>query len=89
MAAKTKSASKSKSGAARKGLIAGGNFIIDQVKMIDVWPQRHTLANISDQSEGTGGAPYNNIPAYEHCMGIAAMLGRFGRAPLPLILPRF
>lgn len=59
MAAKTKSASKSKAGAARKGLIAGGNFIIDQVKMIDVWPQRHTLANISDQSEGTGGAPYN------------------------------
>jgi len=59
MAAKSKSASKAKAGSARTGIIAGGNFIIDQVKMIDVWPQRHTLANISSQSEGTGGAPYN------------------------------
>ncbi|MBG88456.1 MAG: ribokinase [Verrucomicrobiales bacterium] len=53
MAAKKKAAGK------RQGVIAGGNFIIDQVKMIDVWPQRHTLANISSQSEGSGGAPYN------------------------------
>ena len=59
MAAKTKSPAKKKSAAPRKGILGGGNFIIDQVKMIDVWPQRHTLANISDQSEGTGGAPHN------------------------------
>jgi len=43
----------------RKGILAGGNWIIDQVKMIDVFPQRESLANISGQSQGTGGSPYN------------------------------
>ncbi len=43
----------------RMGLLAGGNWIIDQVKMIDVYPQPEQLANIRQQSEGTGGAPYN------------------------------
>ena len=48
-----------KSSANRSGILAGGNWIIDQVKMIDVYPQREQLANISTQSEGTGGSPYN------------------------------
>ena len=39
--------------------MAGGNWIIDQVKLIDVYPQREQLANILSQSQGTGGAPYN------------------------------
>jgi len=43
----------------RRGLLAGGNWIIDQVKLIDVYPQPEQLANIRSQSEGTGGAPYN------------------------------
>jgi len=43
----------------RTGLLAGGNWIIDQVKMIDVYPQPEQLSNIRNQSEGTGGAPYN------------------------------
>jgi sugar/nucleoside kinase (ribokinase family) len=43
----------------RSGLLAGGNWIIDQVKVINVFPQREQLANILGQSEGTGGAPYN------------------------------
>src|SRR5689334_2506925 len=43
----------------RKGLLAGGNWIIDQVKLIDVYPQPEQLANIRDQAQGTGGAPYN------------------------------
>src|SRR5688572_20918658 len=43
----------------RNGILAGGNWIIDQVKLIDVYPQREQLANISSQSEGTGGSPYN------------------------------
>jgi sugar/nucleoside kinase (ribokinase family) len=43
----------------RRGLLAGGNWIIDQVKLIDVYPQREQLANILSQSQGTGGAPYN------------------------------
>src|SRR5260221_6348815 len=44
----------------RRGLMAGGNWIIDQVKLIDVYPQRDQLANIRSQTrQGTGGAPYN------------------------------
>ena len=43
----------------RRGLLAGGNWIIDLVKMIDVYPQAEQLANIRGQSQGTGGAPYN------------------------------
>jgi len=46
-------------GTTRKGILAGGNFIIDQVKMVDVYPQREQLANIRSQSQGTGGAPFN------------------------------
>jgi sugar/nucleoside kinase (ribokinase family) len=43
----------------RNGILAGGNWIIDQVKLIDIYPQPEQLANISKQVEGTGGAPYN------------------------------
>jgi sugar/nucleoside kinase (ribokinase family) len=39
--------------------LAGGNWIIDQVKLIDVYPQPEQLGNIRGQSQGTGGAPYN------------------------------
>ena len=44
----------------RSGVLAGGNWIIDQVKMIDVYPQREQLANITGPTvTGTGGSPYN------------------------------
>ena len=44
----------------RSGVLAGGNWIIDQVKMIDVYPQREQLANIAGPTiTGTGGSPYN------------------------------
>jgi len=46
---------------ARRGLLAGGNWIIDQVKIIDVYPQPEQLGNIRSQSQGTGGAPYNVV----------------------------
>src|SRR2546426_8366868 len=52
-------ATKAKSSSGRRGVLAGGNWIIDQVKLIDVYPQREQLANILSQSQGTGGAPYN------------------------------
>jgi sugar/nucleoside kinase (ribokinase family) len=49
-----------KGSSARRGILAGGNWIIDQVKLIDVYPQREQLANIRSQTrQGTGGAPYN------------------------------
>jgi len=46
-------------GTSRRGVLAGGNWIIDQVKLVDVFPQREQLANIRSQFQGTGGAPYN------------------------------
>jgi sugar/nucleoside kinase (ribokinase family) len=51
---------KAKLASNRSGVLAGGNWIIDQVKLIDVYPQREQLANIRSQvAYGTGGAPYN------------------------------
>ncbi|MBI4662659.1 MAG: carbohydrate kinase family protein [Verrucomicrobia bacterium] len=50
---------KTKSVSSRSGLLAGGNWIVDQVKLIDVYPQPEQLANIKSQAQGTGGAPYN------------------------------
>src|SRR5260370_30679719 len=50
---------KNRNSGARHGVLAGGNWIIDQVKLIDVYPQPEQLANIRSQSEGTGGAAYN------------------------------
>jgi sugar/nucleoside kinase (ribokinase family) len=58
----------------RSGLLAAGNWIIDQVKIIDVYPQRDQLANIGAQSQGSGGAPYNVLIDLAH-------LG----APFPLL----
>jgi sugar/nucleoside kinase (ribokinase family) len=43
----------------RSGLLAAGNWIIDQVKIIDVYPKPEQLGSILSQSEGTGGAPFN------------------------------
>jgi sugar/nucleoside kinase (ribokinase family) len=48
-----------KAKANRHGILAGGNWIIDQVKLIDVYPERERLGNIRSQHQGTGGAPYN------------------------------
>src|SRR5205809_3761546 len=58
----------------RSGLLAVGNWIIDQVKLIDVYPQPEQLGNIREQSQGTGGAPYN----------VLIDLARSG-APFPLL----
>lgn len=49
-----------------RGLLAGGNWIRDQVKLIDVYPQPEQLANIRSQSEGTGGAAYNVLIDLAH-----------------------
>jgi len=43
----------------RCGILAGGNWIIDQVKVVDVYPPPEQLANIREQAQGTGGAPFN------------------------------
>jgi sugar/nucleoside kinase (ribokinase family) len=50
---------KSKSASPRCGILAGGNWIIDRVKLIDIYPQPEQLANITNEFIGTGGGPYN------------------------------
>src|SRR5687767_2690512 len=44
---------------ARSGVIAGGNWIVDHVKIVDRWPAQDALANITSQFSSNGGAPYN------------------------------
>lgn len=43
----------------RKGIIAGGNWILDQIKTIDCYPGEEQLVNILDQYISNGGSPYN------------------------------
>jgi sugar/nucleoside kinase (ribokinase family) len=43
----------------RTGITCAGNWIIDHVKTIDLWPEEGNLANILSEKPGTGGAPYN------------------------------
>jgi len=57
----------------RRGILAGGNWLVDHVKVIDAWPPQDSLANILSQSWGNGGSPYN----------VLKDLARLG-APFPL-----
>src|SRR5262249_17588048 len=57
----------------RSGIIAGGNWILDHVKLIDRWPLQDSLATIASQFSSNGGSPYN----------VLKDLSRLG-APFPL-----
>lgn len=43
----------------RIGVLSGGNWIVDHVKIIDSWPPQDALANILSESAANGGSPYN------------------------------
>jgi len=43
----------------KNGIIAAGNWIVDHLKIIDVYPVEESLANIKGESMNNGGAPYN------------------------------
>ncbi|MGK7396330.1 MAG: carbohydrate kinase family protein [Candidatus Cyclobacteriaceae bacterium M3_2C_046] len=43
----------------RNGILAGGNWIIDQIKIIDEYPAQDALSNILEQAFNNGGSPYN------------------------------
>ena len=43
----------------RTGIIAAGNWIIDHIKVIDIYPVQDSLANIKVESFSNGGSPYN------------------------------
>ncbi len=63
----------------RSGVIAGGNWIVDHVKMIDGWPPQDALANITAESWGNGGAPYNVLK------DLAKLRAPFGLAAVGLL----
>lgn len=58
---------KTKPSSTRHGLLAGGCWIIDHVKLIDALPHPEHLANIRAQQQGTGGAPYNVLLNLAQC----------------------
>jgi sugar/nucleoside kinase (ribokinase family) len=43
----------------RSGILAAGNWIVDHVKVIDLWPSQDALAIIQSQTDGNGGSPFN------------------------------
>ncbi|WP_298649282.1 carbohydrate kinase family protein [uncultured Proteiniphilum sp.] len=45
----------------RNGIISAGNWIIDHIKMIDVWPERGNLANIKLVAEKASGGCSHNV----------------------------
>lgn len=45
----------------RNGILVGGNWIMDQVKLIDVFPEEEKLVNIFTESSCNGGSAYNVI----------------------------
>lgn len=61
----------------RHGILAGGNWILDYVKLIDIYPNENALANILDQKIGNGGAPFNVLKAI-HKMGFSIPLEGVG-----------
>ena len=47
----------------RSGILAGGNWVVDKLKVVDVYPQQDALANILEESTGNGGSPFNILIA--------------------------
>ncbi len=43
----------------RNGILAAGNFIVDRIKLVDVYPAENMLATIDDETRSNGGGPYN------------------------------
>jgi sugar/nucleoside kinase (ribokinase family) len=43
----------------RKGICAAGNFIIDHIKVVDLWPEEGMLSLILDERRASGGCAYN------------------------------
>jgi sugar/nucleoside kinase (ribokinase family) len=43
----------------RSGILAAGNWIVDHVKIIDLWPSQDALAIIESETGGNGGSPFN------------------------------
>jgi len=68
---------------ARRGFLAGGNFVVDMVKRIDGWPEQDTLCTVLDRRRSNGGGPYNllkNLARLDPALPLAAC-GLVGEDP--------
>ncbi|MDD2709511.1 MAG: carbohydrate kinase family protein [Verrucomicrobiae bacterium] len=45
----------------KKGIAIGGNWLLDYVKVVDVYPEQDHLANILSQRQGNGGCAYTTL----------------------------
>ena len=63
----------------RTGILAGGNWIVDFTKTIDVYPSQDALANILSETTGNGGSAYNLL------VDLARMRAPFGLEAVGLI----
>ncbi len=43
----------------KPGIICAGNFIVDRLREVEVWPEEEMLAEILSESVSNGGGPYN------------------------------
>lgn len=63
----------------RNGILVGGNWIMDQVKLIDVFPEEEKLVNIFTESSCNGGSAYNVI------MGMVKLQANFPLSGVGLV----
>jgi sugar/nucleoside kinase (ribokinase family) len=63
----------------RNGILVGGNWILDQVKVMDVYPDEEKLANILTESSCNGGSAYNVI------MGLSKLRVNFPLSAVGLV----
>jgi sugar/nucleoside kinase (ribokinase family) len=63
----------------RSGILAGGNWVVDKLKLIDTYPQENALANILTESVGNGGGPFNLL------IDLAALGATFPLAAIGLV----
>ena len=59
----------------RNGILAGGNYIIDYVKLINGYPEQDMLADIRSETSSNGGGPYNVLNDPAACAVYAEPLG--------------
>ena len=60
---------------ARRGILAGGNWIVDLLKTVDVYPAQDALANILDESVGNGGSPFNILADLARLGAVYPLMG--------------
>jgi sugar/nucleoside kinase (ribokinase family) len=55
----------------RRGICCCGSWIVDHVKLVNLWPQEETLADILAEETGTGGSAYNvSLDVARFAMGV-------------------